>query len=138
VVDGQTIGVGAGQQSRIHCVRLAGQKADLWRLRQHPHVMALPFRPEIKRAERDNAIDQFLRDDVTLNESRLGVFTSPPRQLARKKARLARCLTGVSCGSDAFPLPRQHRSRRRHRGKYVLEPAAHRDDIVIRPPTSTP
>ena len=56
VADGQTIGVGAGQQSRIHCVRLAGQKADLWQLRQHPHVLGLPFRPEIKRAERDNAL----------------------------------------------------------------------------------
>ena len=63
--DGQVIGVGAGQQSRVHCVRLAGAKADLWRLRQHPLVMSLPFKPHLKRPDRDNAIDQFLQPDVT-------------------------------------------------------------------------
>ena len=62
VLDGQAIGVGAGQQSRVHCVRLAAQKADLWFLRQHPSVLELPFKPSIKRPDRDNAIDQFLRE----------------------------------------------------------------------------
>lgn len=136
VADGQTIGVGAGQQSRIHCVRLAGQKADLWRLRQHPHVLGLPFKPEIKRAERDNAIDQFLRDDVTPKE-KAGwgdVFTSPPRQLAadEKRAWLG-ALTGVTCGSDAFFPFRDSIDRAAVSGvKYVLEPGGStRDDIVI-------
>jgi AICAR transformylase/IMP cyclohydrolase PurH len=70
VLDGQTIGVGAGQQSRVHCARLAGSKADLWRLRQHPSVLALPFQEEIKRPDRDNAIDQFLQPDVTEAEKK--------------------------------------------------------------------
>jgi phosphoribosylaminoimidazolecarboxamide formyltransferase/IMP cyclohydrolase len=136
VAAGQTIGVGAGQQSRIHCVRLAGQKADLWQLRQHPHVMGLPFKPEIKRAERDNAIDQFLRDDVTPNE-KAGwgeVFTSLPRQLTpdEKRAWLG-ALTGVTCGSDAFFPFRDSIDRAAASGvKYVLEPGGStRDDIVI-------
>src|SRR5919106_4879518 len=83
VTDGQTIGVGAGQQSRIHCVRLAAQKADLWFLRQHPSVLNLPFRPGIKRPDRDNAIDQFLRDDVTPNEKAAWgeIFVQTPQQL---------------------------------------------------------
>jgi phosphoribosylaminoimidazolecarboxamide formyltransferase/IMP cyclohydrolase len=137
VVDGQTIGVGAGQQSRVHCVRLAGQKADLWRLRQHPHVLALPFRPEIKRAERDNAIDQFLRDDVTPNE-KAGwgeVFASQPRQLtADEKRAWIGGLAGVTCGSDAFFPFRDSIDRAAATGvKYVLEPGGStRDDIVVR------
>ena len=118
--------MGAGQQSRVHCVRLAGQKADLWRLRQHPHVMGLPFKPEIKRAERDNAIDQFLRDDVTPNE-KAGwgdLFTSLPRQLtAEEKRAWLDALTGVSCGSDAFFPFRDSIDRAAATGvKYVLEP----------------
>ena len=136
VVDGQTIGVGAGQQSRVHCVRLAGQKADLWRLRQHPHVMGLPFKPEIKRAERDNAIDQFMRDDVTPNE-KAGwgeIFTSLPRQLTpdEKRAWLGE-LTGVACGSDAFFPFRDSIDRAAATGvKYVLEPGGStRDELVI-------
>src|SRR4030095_15164860 len=83
VAEGQAIGVGAGQQSRIHCVRLAGQKADLWWLRQHPSVLDLPFKPGIKRPDRDNAIDQFLRDDVTPNEKAdwVNIFAQTPPQL---------------------------------------------------------
>jgi phosphoribosylaminoimidazolecarboxamide formyltransferase/IMP cyclohydrolase len=136
VADGQTIGVGAGQQSRVHCVRLAGQKADLWRLRQHPHVLGLPFRSEIRRAERDNAIDQFLRDDVTPNE-KAGwgdIFTSPPRQLtAEEKRAWIGALTGVACGSDAFFPFRDSIDRAAASGvTYVLEPGGSaRDQEVI-------
>ncbi len=136
VVDGQTIGVGAGQQSRVHCVRLAGQKADLWRLRQHPHILGLPFKAGIKRAERDNAIDQFLRDDVTPNE-KAGwgeIFTSQPRQLtADEKRAWLGALTGVTCGSDAFFPFRDSIDRAAATGvKFVLEPGGStRDDLVI-------
>jgi len=136
VADGQTIGVGAGQQSRVHCVRLAGQKADLWRLRQHPHVLGLPFKPEIKRAERDNAVDQYLRDDVTPNE-KAGwgeIFTSLPRQLTPDEKRdWLGAQTGVTCGSDAFFPFRDSIDRAAASGvQYVLEPGGStRDDIVI-------
>jgi AICAR transformylase/IMP cyclohydrolase PurH len=135
VADGQTIGVGAGQQSRVHCVRLAGQKADLWRLRQHPHVLALPFKPEIKRAERDNAIDQFLRDDVTPNE-KAGwgeIFTAPPRQLTvdEKRAWIG-AQTGVACGSDAFFPFRDSIDRAAATGvTYVLEPGGSTRDAEV-------
>src|SRR5690349_2831116 len=89
VVDGQTIGVGAGQQSRVHCARLAGFKADLWRLRQHPSVLALPFNDGIKRPDRDNAIDQFLQPDVTAVEKRnwVNVFSHIPEQLSSEERR---------------------------------------------------
>ena len=82
-VDGQVIGVGAGQQSRVHCTRLAGSKADLWRLRQHPYVLNLPFKTGIKRPDRDNAIDQFLQPDVTDAEKSNweNIFTELPNQL---------------------------------------------------------
>lgn len=136
VVDGQTIGVGAGQQSRIHCVRLAGQKADLWWLRQHPYVLDLPFQPGIKRPDRDNAIDQFLREDVTPNEkANWGeVFTQTPRQLTpdEKRAWLSR-LDGVTLGSDAFFPFRDSIDRAAVSGvRYVLEPGGStRDDAVI-------
>jgi len=105
VKDGQTIGVGAGQQSRVHCVRLAAAKADLWWLRQHPAVMNLPFRAEIKRPDRDNAIDQFLRDDVTEAEKAAWpeIFTALPQPLGPEEKRAwLRQLTEVSLGSDAF------------------------------------
>lgn len=105
VKDGQTIGVGAGQQSRVHCVRLAAAKADLWWLRQHPAVLALPFRPERKRPDRDNAIDQFLREDVTAAEKAAWpeIFNPLPAPLRpqEKRAWLDQ-LTGVALGSDAF------------------------------------
>jgi phosphoribosylaminoimidazolecarboxamide formyltransferase/IMP cyclohydrolase len=133
---GQVIGVGAGQQSRIHCTRLAGTKADLWRLRQHPAVLNLPFKPEVRRPERDNAIDQYLREDVTPAE-RAGwdeVFTQIPPQLTseEKRAWLAG-LTDVVLGSDAFFPFRDSIDRAVLSGvKYVLQPGgSNRDDVVI-------
>ena len=136
VVDGQAIGVGAGQQSRIHCVRLAGQKADLWSLRQHPSVMDLPFKPSIKRPDRDNAIDQYLRDDVTPNEKADWgeIFTYMPRQLSPEEKRewLSR-LDSITLGSDAFFPFRDSIDRAAVSGvKYVLEPGGStRDEAVI-------
>jgi phosphoribosylaminoimidazolecarboxamide formyltransferase/IMP cyclohydrolase len=138
VADGQAIGVGAGQQSRIHCVRLAGQKADLWFLRQHPSVLDLPFKPGIKRPDRDNAIDQFLRDDVTQNEkadwANVFAHAQAPRQLtlSEKQEWLSR-LDSVTLGSDAFFPFRDSIDRAAASGvKYVLEPGGStRDDIVI-------
>lgn len=136
VLDGQTIGVGAGQQSRIHCVRLAGQKADLWRLRQHPTILGLPFKPDIKRPDRDNAIDQFLRDDVTPPE-KAGwgeIFAQTPRQLTPDEKRdwLSKP-DSVTLGSDAFFPFRDSIDRAAASGvKYVLEPGGStRDDSVI-------
>jgi AICAR transformylase/IMP cyclohydrolase PurH len=136
VADGQAIGVGAGQQSRVHCVRLAGLKADLWRLRQHPQVKNLPFRPEIKRPERDNAIDQFLRDDITPNEkANWGeIFVTIPRQLTPDEKRSwLDGLDGVALGSDAFFPFRDSIDRAAASGvKYVLEPGGStRDSDVI-------
>jgi len=135
VTDGQAIGVGAGQQSRIHCVRLAGQKADLWFLRQHPAVLNLPFKAGIKRPDRDNAIDQFLRDDVTQNEKTdwANVFTSLPQQLTLdEKQQWLSKLNDVTLGSDAFFPFRDSIDRAAASGvKYVLEPGGStRDDIV--------
>ena len=136
VADGQAIGVGAGQQSRIHCVRLAGQKADLWFLRQHPCVLDLPFKPGIKRPDRDNAIDQFLRDDVTPNEKADwgNIFAQTPRQLTldEKREWLSK-LDSVTLGSDAFFPFRDSIDRAAASGvKYVLEPGGStRDDTVI-------
>jgi phosphoribosylaminoimidazolecarboxamide formyltransferase / IMP cyclohydrolase len=136
VVDGQTIGVGAGQQSRVHCARLAGSKADLWRLRQHPSVMELPFREGIKRPDRDNAIDQFLQPDVTEAEKKnwSNVFTSIPEQLTDKERRAwLDELTDVVLGSDAFFPFRDGIDRAAKSGvKYVLQPGgSNRDDEVI-------
>ena len=136
VLDGQTIGVGAGQQSRIHCVRLAGQKADLWWLRQHSAVLDLPFKPGIKRPDRDNAIDQFLRDDVTPNEKAAWgeIFTQPPRQLTpEEKRKWLSKLDDVTLGSDAFFPFRDSIDRATASGvRYVLEPGGStRDDSVI-------
>jgi phosphoribosylaminoimidazolecarboxamide formyltransferase/IMP cyclohydrolase len=136
VVDGQVIGVGAGQQSRIHCVRLAGTKADLWRLRQHASVIGLKFRPEAKRPERDNAIDQFLRDDVTQVE-RAGwkeVFAELPQQLSPdEKHQWLDGLSEVVLGSDAFFPFRDSIDRAAMSGvKYVLQPGgSNRDEVVI-------
>src|SRR5439155_20070591 len=83
VTDGQVIGSGAGQQSRIHCTRLAASKADTWHLRQHPAVLALPFRADLDRVDRDNAIDQFLRDDLTPAEEALLVTAFEAEMPAR-------------------------------------------------------
>jgi phosphoribosylaminoimidazolecarboxamide formyltransferase/IMP cyclohydrolase len=136
VADGQAIGVGAGQQSRIHCVRLAGQKADLWWLRQHPAVLDLPFRAGIKRPDRDNAIDQFLREDVTPNEKSAWdeIFDQPPRKLTLdEKREWLSTLDSVTLGSDAFFPFRDSIDRAAASGvKYVLEPGGStRDDTVI-------
>jgi phosphoribosylaminoimidazolecarboxamide formyltransferase/IMP cyclohydrolase len=136
VADGQTIGVGAGQQSRIHCVRLAGQKADLWFLRQHPAVLALPFKSGVKRPDRDNFIDQFLRDDVTPNE-KAGwgdLFDQIPPQLTPdEKREWLSNMDSVSVGSDAFFPFRDSIDRAAASGaRYIVEPGGSvRDDAVI-------
>jgi AICAR transformylase/IMP cyclohydrolase PurH len=136
--DGQVIGVGAGQQSRVHCARLAGAKADLWRLRQHPQVMALPFQPNLKRPDRDNAIDQFLQPDVTdaekANWSR--VFRETPRPLcvtAEERRAWLDDMTEVALGSDAFFPFRDSIDRAAKSGvKYVVQPGGStRDEDVI-------
>jgi phosphoribosylaminoimidazolecarboxamide formyltransferase/IMP cyclohydrolase len=134
--DGQVIGVGAGQQSRIHCTRLAGVKADLWRLRQHPAVLGLKFQPGVKRPDRDNAIDQYLRDDVTPAEKRgwKDIFAEPPQPLSvGEKLKWARGLRGVVLGSDAFFPFRDSIDRASQSGvEYVLQPGgSNRDDAVI-------
>ena len=135
-VDGQAIGVGAGQQSRVHCARLAGAKADLWRLRQHPYVLALPFKPDIKRPDRDNAIDQFLQPDVTEAEKANwpNIFSEAPRQFTVEERRA--WLDGMSdvvLGSDAFFPFRDSIDRAVRSGvKYVLQPGgSNRDDDVV-------
>ena len=136
VVDGQTIGVGAGQQSRVHCTRLAGSKADLWWLRQHPSVLALPFKDGIKRPDRDNAIDQFLQPDVTRAEKEnwANVFTVIPDQLTEEERRAwLDGLTDVVLGSEAFFPFRDSIDRAARSGvKYVLQPGgSNRDEDVI-------
>ncbi len=106
VKDGQAIGIGAGQQSRIHCTRLAGDKADRWYLRQHPQVLALPFRPDLGRPERDNATDVYLSGDAqeVLAPGRWEQYFSrqPEALTAAAKAAWLAGLTGVALGSDAF------------------------------------
>jgi AICAR transformylase/IMP cyclohydrolase PurH len=136
VVDGQTIGVGAGQQSRVHCARLAGSKADLWRLRQHPSVLTLPFKEGIKRPDRDNTIDQYLQSDLTGAEKKnwTNVFTEIPNQLTNEERRAwLDGLTEVILGSDAFFPFRDSIDRAAKSGvKYVLQPGgANRDEDVI-------
>ncbi|MEW5828532.1 MAG: phosphoribosylaminoimidazolecarboxamide formyltransferase [Chloroflexota bacterium] len=132
VKDGQTIGVGAGQQSRVHCTRLAGDKADLWYLRQHPAVLGLPFAPGIKRPDRDNAIDQFLQPGVTEAEKAnwRDVFTEIPAQLTAAERRAwLEALSGVSLGSDAFFPFRDSIDRAARSGvRYVLQPGGSNRD----------
>jgi phosphoribosylaminoimidazolecarboxamide formyltransferase/IMP cyclohydrolase len=135
-VDGQAIGIGAGQQSRIHCTRLAGGKADRWFLRQHPTTLELPFRAGLGRPERNNAIDLFLEDELSPAEEAdwLGCFDQPPRRLTRdeKRAFLAR-QQGVSLASDAFFPFRDNVDRASQSGvKYISQPGGSvRDDVVI-------
>jgi phosphoribosylaminoimidazolecarboxamide formyltransferase/IMP cyclohydrolase len=106
-LDGQVIGNGAGQQSRIHCTRLAASKADLWKLRQHPAVLELPFLESVydHHYNLDNAIDQYLRDDITQDEidSWKTIFKETPKMLTKEeKSAWIAGMTGVSLGSDAF------------------------------------
>ena len=138
VNDGQAIGIGAGQQSRIHCTRLAGQKADIWWLRQHPRVLSLPFVPGIRRADRDNTIDVFLseeeHDDVLRDGAWQQFFTSQPQPLTmqEKKEWIAQN-TGVSLGSDAF-FPFGDNIERAHKSgvQYIAQAGGSvRDDHVI-------
>lgn len=134
--DGQVIGVGAGQQSRVHCTRLAGTKADLWRLRQHPRVLALPFKPDIKRPDRDNAIDQFLQPDVTDAEKAnwSNIFMESPHPLTAEERRAwLDGLSDVVLGSDAFFPFRDSLDRASKSGvKYVVQPGgSNRDEDVI-------
>lgn len=136
VLDGQTIGVGAGQQSRVHCARLAGSKADLWWLRQHPSVLALPFKEGIKRPDRDNAIDQFLQPGLTDAEKQnwTNVFSRIPEQLTNEERRAwLDGLTDVVLGSDAFFPFRDSIDRAAKSGvKYVLQAGgSNRDEDVI-------
>ena len=136
VKDGQTIGVGAGQQSRVHCARLAGGKADLWYLRQHPRVLDLPFVPGIKRPDRDNAIDQFLQPGVTEAEKAnwKKLFTEIPAQLTTDERRAwLDTLNDVTLGSDAFFPFRDSIDRAAQTGvRYVLQPGGStRDEDVI-------
>ena len=135
--DGQAIGVGAGQQSRIHCTRLAGNKADLWHLRQHPKVLALPFKDEVRRPDRDNAIDVYLSDDsddVLADGIWQTLFTERPEPMSReeKKAYLA-LQTGVALGSDAFfPFGDNIIRAVRSGVSFIAEPGGSiRDDNVI-------
>ena len=136
-VDGQAIGVGAGQQSRIHCTRLAGSKADTWFLRQSDKVLSLPFRKDLKRADRDNVIDGYINqneEDVCAEGIWQNYFTSRPEPFTREeqKAYLA-TKRGVALGSDAF-FPFSDNIERAWRSgvDYVAEPGGSiRDDAVI-------
>ncbi len=135
--DGQAIGVGAGQQSRIHCTRLAGNKADIWYLRQNPKVMSLPFKEDIRRPDRDNTIDVYISDDyedVLADGIWEQFFTEKPEPLTReeKKAWLS-TFSGVSLGSDAF-FPFGDNIERAHKSgvEFIAQPGGSiRDDNVI-------
>ncbi|MEG1549757.1 MAG: phosphoribosylaminoimidazolecarboxamide formyltransferase [Ruthenibacterium sp.] len=135
--DGQIIGVGAGQQSRIHCTRLAGNKADIWQLRHHPKVLNLPFRADVTRPNRDNAIDIYISDEY---EDVLGdavwqqTFTQQPAPLtATEKKEWLAAVTGVCLGSDAFfPFGDNIERARRSGVVAIVEPGGSiRDDQVI-------
>ncbi len=135
VKDGQAIGVGAGQQSRIHCTRLAGNKADTWWLRQHPKVLGLPFVEGIRRPDRDNAIDVYVSDeweDVLRDGEWQRVFTERPEPLTReeKKEWIAQ-LSGVTVGSDAFfPFGDNVERARKSGVEYIAEPGGDRKSVV--------
>ena len=135
--DGQAIGVGAGQQSRIHCTRLAGDKADIWWLRQHPKVLGLQFVAGIRRPNRDNAIDLYIseeHDDVLAEGVWQTIFKVKPEVLTQeeKKAWIAQ-LSGVTVGSDAFFPFGDNVERARKSGVcYIAQPGGSvRDDNVI-------
>ena len=136
-VDGQAIGVGAGQQSRIHCTRLAGTNADTWHLRQHPKVLSLPFLPTLGRPERDNVIDSYINgneEDVCMDGNWQRYFTVQPSHLTAQEARAwLDNRKGVALGSDAFfPFPDNIERARRSGVRYIAEPGGSiRDDLVI-------
>ena len=137
VKGGQAIGIGAGQQSRIHCTRLAGNKADNWYLRQNPKVLNLPFLDKIGRADRDNAIDLYIGEDymdVLAEGAWQNIFKEKPEVFtAEEKRAWLDTLTDVACGSDAF-FPFSDNIERAYRSgvKYIAEPGGSvRDDLVI-------
>ena len=135
--DGQAIGIGAGQQSRVHCTRLAGNKADVWHLRQHPKVLALPFKAEVRRPDRDNAIDVYISEeweDLLETDDWKRVFTEKPEPLTREeKKEYLKGINGVSLGSDAF-FPFGDNVERAHKSgvSYIAQSGGSiRDDNVI-------
>ena len=135
--DGQAIGVGAGQQSRIHCTRLAGSKADTWFLRQHPKTLALPFREDLGRPNRDNVIDGYINgneEDVCADGIWQNYFTSQPERLTEEDKRaFLGSIHGVSLGSDAF-FPFADNIKRAYASgvSYIAQPGGSiRDDLVI-------
>lgn len=134
--DGQVIGMGAGQQSRIHCTRLAGDKADKWYLRQHPAVLEMRFHGRVGRPQRDNAVDRFLLGDLTPVEQRAWeeAFEEVPRRLTeQEKGEWLKEMKGVSLGSDGYIPFRDNIDRAQQSGvKYVVQPGGSlRDDEVI-------
>ena len=136
-VDGQAIGVGAGQQSRIHCTRLAGTKADTWQLRQHEKVLNLPFLPTLGRPDRDNVIDGYINqneEDVCADGNWQKYFTAQPAPFTKEEQRAyLDTLTGVSLGSDAFfPFSDNIERAKKSGVSYIAEPGGSiRDDAVI-------
>ena len=135
--DGQAIGIGAGQQSRVHCTRLAGNKADIWYLRQSPQVLSLPFKSDVRRPDRDNAIDVYLSDecmDLLGTDEWKRIFTEkPPVFLSDEKTKWLKTATGVALGSDAF-FPFGDNIERAHKSgvTYVAQSGGSiRDDNVI-------
>lgn len=135
--DGQAIGVGAGQQSRIHCTRLAGNKADIWHLRQHEKVLNLPFKESLRRPDRDNCIDVYISDqseDVLGDDVWQNFFTRRPEPLTKEeKERYLSGIKGVSLASDAFfPFGDNIERARRSGVSYIAQPGGSvRDDQVI-------
>ncbi len=135
--DGQAIGVGAGQQSRVHCTRLAGGKADTWMLRQHPKTLGLPFLPTMGRPERDNVIDSYINgneEDVCAEGIWQNYFTQQPQPLTAEERKVwLASFTEVALGSDAFfPFPDNVKRAKMSGVKYIAQPGGSiRDDLVI-------
>ena len=137
VKDGQAIGVGAGQQSRIHCTRLAGDKADNWYLRQHPKTLALQFLPGLSRPERDNAIDIYLSDEyeelLSRGAWRRTFLVKPPVLTRLEKRAWIATQRGITVGSDAFfPFGDNVQRAKRSGAEFIVQPGGSiRDDNVI-------